>query len=306
MDKIENIKVSLLGTGEHDGNSVCSRGDDYSLMRVRYSPDSPLFESLLYGGYRFDGIAIVLCTRGRMVFDLDLLPDTVEADTLTVIRPRTIVCHKPRSCTEPVEFYALLLSMDFLRTINIDINSINTRYFAGNRQHLAIDHAESLLLTQAFDLLRCYTTSYKDDDNYSGLIVRSHIASIFYQLMLFADRHIAVKTDDYTPRSRRVTYVQTFMSLVHLHHRRERSVAFYADSMCITPKYLSMVIKDTTGRSAGEWIDDFVINEAKNMLKFSDKNIQQIAYELNFANQSSFGKYFKHLTGMSPTQFQSS
>ena len=51
-------------------------------------------------------------------------------------------------------------------------------------------------------------------------------------------------------------------------------------------------------------IDEFVILEAKNLLRFSGKNIQQIAYELNFPNQSSFGKYFKHLTGMSPSEYQ--
>ena len=57
-------------------------------------------------------------------------------------------------------------------------------------------------------------------------------------------------------------------------------------------------------KSAGEWIDSYVIQEAKNLLRYSGKNVQQIAYELNFTNQSSFGKYFKNITGMSPTAFQ--
>lgn len=66
------------------------------------------------------------------------------------------------------------------------------------------------------------------------------------------------------------------------------------------------MVREATGRPASAWIDDYVILEAKNLLRFSGKNVQQIAYELNFTNQSSFGKYFKHLTGMSPTQFQRS
>jgi AraC-like DNA-binding protein len=74
--------------------------------------------------------------------------------------------------------------------------------------------------------------------------------------------------------------------------------------MFISPKYLSLVIKEATGKSAGDWIDQYVIQEAKNQLRFSGKNVQQIAYDLNFSNQSSFGKYFKNLTGMSPTAFQ--
>ena len=83
-------------------------------------------------------------------------------------------------------------------------------------------------------------------------------------------------------------------------------MGFYADKLYISPKYLSLIIKESTGRSAAEWIDEYVILEAKNLLRFSGKNIQQIAYELNFTNQSSFGKYFKHLTGMSPSEFQRS
>ena len=88
------------------------------------------------------------------------------------------------------------------------------------------------------------------------------------------------------------------------YHKAERAISFYAEKMFISPKYLSLIIKESTGKSAGEWIDQYVIQEAKNMLRYSGKNVQQISYELNFPNQSSFGKYFKNLTGMSPTAFQ--
>ncbi len=103
-----------------------------------------------------------------------------------------------------------------------------------------------------------------------------------------------------------MTYVHEFIQLVHEYHRSERTVAFYADKLFISPKYLSLIIKETLGRSAAEIIDDYVILEAKNLLRFSGKNIQQVSYELNFPNQSSFGKYFKHLTGFSPSEYQRS
>ncbi|MDE6121446.1 MAG: helix-turn-helix domain-containing protein, partial [Muribaculaceae bacterium] len=105
---------------------------------------------------------------------------------------------------------------------------------------------------------------------------------------------------------RRSGYVHEFMKLVHLYYTRERSVSFYASKLFISPKYLSLLVKEATGHSAAWWIDSFVITEAKNLLRYSGKNIQQVAYALNFSNQSSFGKYFKHLIGMSPTEFQKS
>lgn len=81
---------------------------------------------------------------------------------------------------------------------------------------------------------------------------------------------------------------------------------YYAEKMFITPKYLSVLIREATGHSAVDWIDQYVILEAKNMLRYSGKNIQQIAYDLNFSNQSAFGKYFKNITGVSPSEFRHS
>ena len=100
--------------------------------------------------------------------------------------------------------------------------------------------------------------------------------------------------------------VERFMELVQEHYREERLIGFYADKLCITPKYLSKLIKEHTGRSAGEWIDNHVILEARAMLQSSDMTIQQIAASLNFPNQSFFGKYFKRATGLSPKQYRSS
>ena len=100
--------------------------------------------------------------------------------------------------------------------------------------------------------------------------------------------------------------LKEFAELLTANIKKETSVGFYADKLFISPKYLSLIIKEMTGRSAAEWIDECVILEAKNLLRYSGKNIQQVAYELNFTNQSSFGKYFKHLTGMSPSQFMKS
>ena len=100
--------------------------------------------------------------------------------------------------------------------------------------------------------------------------------------------------------------VDHFMELVQEHYREQRLIGFYADKLCITPKYLSKLIKEHTGRSAGEWIDNHVILEARAMLQSSDMTIQQIAASLNFPNQSFFGKYFKRATGLSPKQYRSS
>ena len=99
-------------------------------------------------------------------------------------------------------------------------------------------------------------------------------------------------------------YFKQFTHLLGEHYRTERSVGFYARQLCITPKYLTTIIKRISGLSVSEWIDNYVIIEAKTLLKYSHMSIQEIAYYLNFPNQSFFGSYFKRNTGMSPSQYK--
>lgn len=95
-----------------------------------------------------------------------------------------------------------------------------------------------------------------------------------------------------------------FLSLVQTNFRKERFLDFYASKLEVTPKHLSRTVKNQTGFTAVEWIERFVILEAKVLLKSSNLNIQQIADELNFPSQSFFGKYFKKYAGMSPKEFR--
>lgn len=98
--------------------------------------------------------------------------------------------------------------------------------------------------------------------------------------------------------------VAKFLKCVSDNFKTERRVEFYADKMCISSKHLSAVVKEVTGKTASEWIDIYVILEAKVLLHTTSLSIQQISGRLNFANQSFFGKYFKRLTGKTPTEFR--
>ena len=106
------------------------------------------------------------------------------------------------------------------------------------------------------------------------------------------------------PASRQELLYESFITLVTEYHLKERGVAFYADRLNLTPKYLSRVIKKVSGRSAPDWIDSFVILEAKNLLRYSGMSIKEIAYALNFNSQSLFYKFFLSHTGMAPKDYR--
>ncbi|MCR4582352.1 MAG: helix-turn-helix domain-containing protein [Prevotella sp.] len=83
------------------------------------------------------------------------------------------------------------------------------------------------------------------------------------------------------------------------------SSAFYARLLSLTPKYFATVIKQTTGLSATQWINNYVIVQAKWMLQHEHhKTVQQIAHQLGFSEQASFSRFFKLHNGVSPTEYR--
>ena len=106
--------------------------------------------------------------------------------------------------------------------------------------------------------------------------------------------------------TRKEELANKFFGLIMKHFKENKDVAFYADKLCITSKYLTMVIKETSGKSAKDWIVEYIILEIKALLKNTSLNIQEIAIKTNFANQSSLGRFFRKHTGMSLSQYRMS
>lgn len=95
-----------------------------------------------------------------------------------------------------------------------------------------------------------------------------------------------------------------FLQLVNKHSQHERQLAFYAEKICVTERYLGTVIRQTSGITAKEWIDKAVVNYAKVMLRHSNKQITEISEALHFPNPSFFCKYFRRLTGSTPQAYR--
>ena len=103
--------------------------------------------------------------------------------------------------------------------------------------------------------------------------------------------------------SRKEIMFDEFMQNLQVHFMRERSVAFYANLACVTPKYFGIIIKEVSGRRPIDWIDDMVILYAKAALLSGEHSVKQIAEILHFATPSYFGRYFKEHVGCTPGQF---
>lgn len=109
---------------------------------------------------------------------------------------------------------------------------------------------------------------------------------------------------DSTIRNRRLS--NDFLILVGRYASRERHIAFYADKLCITSKYLSSEIKKCIGAPASEWIRRYAAIVAKEMLMEGSRTISEVAVAMNFGSTSNFSRFFKRETGMTPGQYTES
>ncbi len=282
---------------------------DNEVMFAHITPNNG--HPVIHEAVRIDGLMMVVGLKGELHLEIDFKECVVAPGTLICLGLDNIVRILPE-LSHDFDVYAVVISPSFMRDINIDLNVVNITSLAKAKRAkplplIPLHPDEQQMIYGLIETIHAYNSS-KLIATYRRQIIMNLVATLLYHLMECGQRMSENSDTDTntvtTVKPRRSLYLQEFMALAQKYHRSERSVAFYAEKLFISPKYLSLVIKETTGRSASQWIDDMVILEAKNLLRFSGKNIQQVAYELNFTNQSAFGKYFKHLTGLSPSQYQ--
>lgn len=284
----------------------CKLGNDYIFSHITTSTAGIADAPETFAPTRVSGIAIVFMIKGSAIVEVNDARHELRPMSLLTVSHSSII-RVVEITSDTIDAYHLYLSSQFLKDINIDLNVFNFNLIGHKpspvSDNLSVEEAKQM---SGYMYLLFLNADANGETIYSKNIARSLTQALFYQMMQMRYIHSRELTDHDPdkPLSRQFAYVKKFMSLVQQHHAKERSLNFYADKLFISPKYLSRIIKDATGHSAAEWIDQFVLIDAKNMLRFSSKNVQQVAYALNFSTQSSFGKFFKHLTGMSPSEYQ--
>lgn len=169
--------------------------------------------------------------------------------------------------------------------------------------------ANSPIVSLSEDNAREYLNAFKNIKKYLHLWehkCRSEIVRGYCNIMFLALCSEILKNNYLEKRrfTRKEAIYHDFLVNIEKYYKKERSVKFYADKMCLTPKYLSSVIHQVSGKHASEWIDSHTLLEIKALLKSTNMPVQQIAYELNFSTPAHFGKFFKRLTGTSPKRYR--
>lgn len=155
------------------------------------------------------------------------------------------------------------------------------------------------MLISSYRMLRSILTEPAYEYN------RMDLASRCVDLMAGIVENGAADQAELTSKAaRKDEIVARFLQCVQDNYREHRDLGFYAGELCLSLKYMSQVIYSQTGRHPSQWIKDYVILDAKTMLRSGMYTVQQVADELHFPNQSFFGKYFKEAVGVSPKKWK--
>lgn len=255
---------------------------------------------------RLNAFGVLFCSKGSTTILADLRRCQIDAHTMFVCPPGTII--QVETQTE-VTVHFILCEEEFINRVHIDHKQLLHLFMAVRENPtLQLNQAEwdevSLALKEVYD-----EGCRGREDAISTEIIQTLFRALAYRLCRIIGDQLCQRTDrpdtQESTRNRSVVYFNNFIEELSHNFRQERSVGFYADRLHLTPKYLTTLLRTTTGRTASEWIDEYVVLEAKNLLKYSTMNIQEVAYYLHFPNQSFFGKYFKQHTGMTPSAYRS-
>lgn len=246
---------------------------------------------------KFAASSWIFIFKGTCKADINLVTYDIKAPAVVSVQSSQIM--QPKYLSHDFNATVMVVSKRLAENLFMFMNNSPLSALAARHPVTSIPDA----VLPAFErFIQTTRDIVSDTGNLYGL------QALLYNILYFIHREGYKVYEPYTNEivSRQGRMSDQFLILVQKHFRKERFLDFYASLLEVTPKHLSRTVKKQTGFTAVEWIERYVILEAKVLLKSSNLNIQQIADELNFPSQSFFGKYFKKLTGLSPKEFRNS
>ncbi|MBR5174993.1 MAG: AraC family transcriptional regulator [Bacteroidales bacterium] len=299
-DTLQNIGLAQIKKFLPPGEDI-HIGDDFFIVDIN---DSSAHGFLRYP-FRADAFLVIFCERGGFDVEINLKKYHIEDRSLTFCIPGNIIKIEPshQADSPSGRIVTFAVSRSFISDLRFDFARLfDSHLLFLHDPRVKLGELEVFFCSHYFHLIK---EVIKSDIQGKNEVVEPLVESLLYVLSGLIKKSSAKSLEgSKTSQTRLNLLFERFMSLVSEFHTSERGMAFYAQRLGMTPKYLSRLIKQVSGRSAPEWIDSFVIQEAKSMLKYTDESIKEIVYKLNFVNASVFYKFFKAQTGMTPSEYR--
>ena len=249
---------------------------------------------------RMKSLFLALCTSGHAQYTVDTKMHEVSAGDVIIISEEQVVADYMLS--QDCKGIALIMSYDFFQNIVSGVHELSALFlFARTHPVFHLDDNQTKALENDIEHI-------KEKIIDVGHRFRRELVMTMLKALIIDMSNIIYRFQQVgeAGQTRAEVIFHDFIQTVEKNYRTERRVSWYAQQLCITSKYLSETVRTVSRRTPSDWIDSYVTRELRVMLRNSTMSIKQIADELNFANQSFLGKYFKEHVGMSPSKFRKS
>ena len=249
---------------------------------------------------RMKSLFLALCTSGHAQYTVDTKMHEVGAGDVIIISEEQVVADYMLS--QDCKGIALIMSYDFFQNIVSGVHELSALFlFARTHPVFHLDDNQTKALENDIEHI-------KEKIVDTGHRFRRELVMTMLKALIIDMSNIIYRFQQVgeAGQTRAEVIFRDFIQTVEKNYRTERRVSWYAQQLCITSKYLSETVRTVSRRTPSDWIDSYVTRELRVMLRNSTMSIKQIADELNFANQSFLGKYFKEHVGMSPSKFRKS
>lgn len=245
-----------------------------------------------------DMIGFVMCLKGHVC--------AIENERTIVINENDMFIYRPNSffelkCDNPnVEMIGMFASKEYVKNLVLAPGNIWDIFcFFDHFSVIPTDNHVAMRLCQYYDFIK--SNILEQPASYGREIISALVQAFLYQLASTISTSVRFSAPEFTSSER---LFKEFTGIITSLYPKPRSVSFYADKLNVTPKYLSAVCKEESGKTASDIITSFVIKDVKFLLTRTEKGIKEITHELEFSSISFFGKYVKKNLGMSPKHYR--
>lgn len=240
----------------------------------------------------------VLCREGSMTIVMDDKPLTLSPNSLCILP--AFIQVQVADCSDDISAFIGMDDYDFVLSAMDDVVNAQNIVFIRFHPTMQLNSEQRQRIELLIDVtLQRYATETALKDKILALLVKT----LCYEIL---EAYVANYRQQTAHQDRKDAIYQDFISLLYKNFHKHRDVNFYAERLCLTPKYFATLIRSCSGKSPSDWIVLFVILEAKRLLATTQMSVKQLADQLQFPTPSFFCHYFKKHTGLSPMEYRRS
>lgn len=248
---------------------------------------------------RFRNLVLVFCESGELTFELNYTSYTLKENGFLIITPLDILTFEKNS--EDYTSTVLVLPSETFSPILKDINLLNFKYIKQSpiiylqNEYLALYKQVLSMLWKMKELV---------EEGKFDKIASLQMSSLSVVQLDYYNKYIAKSEKGYEYIPRKKELFGNFINRLVESHQVSREVLFYANELGVSSGYLNEVCNEVSGHSAKAIIDSAVTARLKYELSYTTKSIQELSEGYNFPSQSYFTRYYKRMTGLTPSEFR--